>query len=233
MISNTSNGRAKSLATAFPECVEYFEDACGFAATKPAISLFRSRQILEAVVEKAYVQLTGQLVPDRSTILKLLDDPVFEVHVRPEIIQAMRDLRRTGNRAVHREHVTTADASRSLQCLEQVLSWAIPAAGLDGGTEARTAMRPQQRTDFTGRQSSSTETVAAPIGGVILVSLGGIVAVLIAALVGAGIALLICLMFAYRTLLTATSSTINSIIIIGAVAGIAAGFLVAIRLMRQ
>src|ERR1043165_2061176 len=117
------SAQIENLCRLYPEFADDLRDVLNYADSKPDIALFKLRRILEAVVEAAYVRFTGRALPDDTSPSALLAEPALASQVPSTVLNMMYALKRSGNRAVHRRSVTSADARTGLVYVCGVLEW--------------------------------------------------------------------------------------------------------------
>jgi hypothetical protein len=225
--------RLNSLCAAMPECAEYLRDATEFSMSKPDISLFRCRQIVETVIERTYTRLTNVQVSDEATILELLDDPIIVEKLPAEILAKMHFVRRLGNRAVHRKGLARGDVSRSIECVADILEWTVRSSSARKPTPPERKPRDRKVSPAASSQPEERFKIDSDVlGGLVVGAIGTIIGVLVLAAAGAGLALLLCLIFAYRWLLDGKAPA-DTIMLIGAIGAVVLGALVMLMLNRR
>jgi hypothetical protein len=136
--SNFADGALNTWCAAYPEFAEDFHDVFDYSDSKPDFALLRLRQVLETILKRAYTHFTRQPLPEKSSILDLLDDSQIIAQVPESIWHAMDSVRKTGNRAVHRKdvtsnemRVTSNDVAREIESMDHILRWAAASSGRD------------------------------------------------------------------------------------------------------
>lgn len=121
--SNFGDATLNAWCAAYPEFTDDFHDAFNYSNAKPDVALFRLRQVLETILKRAYTHFTRQPLPERTSISDLLADSQVIAYVPESIRSAMHSVRESGNRAVHKEAVTSNDVARAIESMDRILTW--------------------------------------------------------------------------------------------------------------
>lgn len=95
------------LRAACPELANMGGYAEHYAHTDPESALVKLRNFAERLVDRIYLKLRLQRMP-QSTFVDLLHDASFKTVAAPQVLDKLHLLRRIGNRGAHGEGVEAA-----------------------------------------------------------------------------------------------------------------------------
>lgn len=110
------------LRAAYPELANMGGYAEQYAHTDPESALVKLRNFAERLVERLYIKLKLERVP-QSTFVDLLHNTSFQTIAQPLVLDKLHLLRRLGNRGAHGEDVGASDALRCVQEAWQLARW--------------------------------------------------------------------------------------------------------------
>ncbi len=110
------------LRAACPELANMGGYAEHYAHTDPESALVKLRNFAERLVDRIYLKLRLQRMP-QSTFVDLLHDASFKTVAAPQVLDKLHLLRRIGNRGAHGEGVEAADAIRCVNEAWQLARW--------------------------------------------------------------------------------------------------------------
>lgn len=110
------------LRAACPELANMGGYAEHYAHTDPESALVKLRNFAERLVDRIYLKLRLQRMP-QSTFVDLLHDASFKTVAAPQVLDKLHLLRRIGNRGAHGEGVEAADAVRCVNEAWQLARW--------------------------------------------------------------------------------------------------------------
>lgn len=110
------------LRVVYPELANMGGYAEHYAHTDPESALVKLRNFAERLVDRIYLQLKLERVP-QSNFVDLLHNAGFKAVAQPLVLDKLHLLRRLGNRGAHGEDVEAADAVRCVQEAWQLARW--------------------------------------------------------------------------------------------------------------
>lgn len=110
------------LRAAYPELVNMGGYAEHYAHSDPESALVKLRNFAERLVDRLYLTLKLERVP-QSSFVDLLHNANFKAIAQPLVLDKLHLLRRLGNRGAHGEDVEAADAVRCVQEAWQLARW--------------------------------------------------------------------------------------------------------------
>lgn len=110
------------LRAAYPELANMGGYAEHYAHTDPESALVKLRNFAERLVDRLYLKLKLERVP-QSSFVDLLHNAGFKAIAQPLVLDKLHLLRRLGNRGAHGEDVEAADAVRCVQEAWQLARW--------------------------------------------------------------------------------------------------------------
>jgi type I restriction enzyme R subunit len=110
------------LRAVYPELANMGGYAEHYAHSDPESALVKLRNFAERLVDRVYVQLKLERVP-QSNFVDLLHNASFRAVAQPLVLDKLHLLRRLGNRGAHGEDVEAADAVRCVQEAWQLARW--------------------------------------------------------------------------------------------------------------
>ncbi|MDR7299018.1 type I restriction enzyme R subunit [Pelomonas aquatica] len=110
------------LRAAYPELANMGGYAEHYAHTDPESALVKLRNFAERLVDRLYLKLKLERVP-QSSFVDLLHNAGFKTIAQPLVLDKLHLLRRLGNRGAHGEDVEAADAVRCVQEAWQLARW--------------------------------------------------------------------------------------------------------------
>lgn len=110
------------LRAAYPELANMGGYAEHYAHTDPESALVKLRNFAERLVDRLYLKLNLQRVP-QSNFVDLLHNAGFKAIAQPLVLDKLHLLRRLGNRGAHGEDVEAADAVRCVHEAWQLARW--------------------------------------------------------------------------------------------------------------
>jgi len=110
------------LRAVYPELANMGGYAEHYAHSDPESALVKLRNFAERLVDRVYVKLKLQRVP-QSNFVDLLHNASFREVAQPLVLDKLHLLRRLGNRGAHGEDVEAADAVRCVQEAWQLARW--------------------------------------------------------------------------------------------------------------
>lgn len=121
------------LRATYPELANMGGYAEHYAHTDPESALVKLRNFAERLVDRLYLKLKLQRVP-QSNFVDLLHNASFQTVAQPLVLDKLHLLRRLGNRGAHGEGVEATDALRCVQEAWQLARW-LHVTFLDGKVE--------------------------------------------------------------------------------------------------
>nr|WP_295130158.1 DEAD/DEAH box helicase family protein [uncultured Roseateles sp.] len=110
------------LRAAYPELANMGGYAEHYAHTDPESALVKLRNFAERLVDRLYLKLRLERVP-QSNFVDLLHNASFREVAQPLVLDKLHLLRRLGNRGAHGEDVEASDAVRCVQEAWQLARW--------------------------------------------------------------------------------------------------------------
>ncbi|WP_245213703.1 type I restriction endonuclease [Rhodoferax sp. AJA081-3] len=110
------------LRAAYPELANMGGYAEHYAHTDPESALVKLRNFAERLVDRIYLKLKLERVP-QSNFVDLLHNASFHTVAQPLVLDKLHLLRRLGNRGAHGEDVDASDTIRCLQEAWQLARW--------------------------------------------------------------------------------------------------------------
>lgn len=110
------------LRVVYPELANMGGYAEHYAHTDPESALVKLRNFAERLVDRVYLILKLERVP-QSNFVDLLHNAGFRAVAQPLVLDKLHLLRRLGNRGAHGEDVEAADAVRCVQEAWQLARW--------------------------------------------------------------------------------------------------------------
>ena len=102
------------LRAVYPELANMGGYAEHYAHSDPAGALVKLRNFAERLVDRLYVRLQLERMP-QSNFVDLLHNSSFQSDAQPLVLDKLHLLRRLGNRGAHGEGVEATDAVRCVQ----------------------------------------------------------------------------------------------------------------------
>jgi type I restriction enzyme R subunit len=121
------------LRAAYPELANMGGYAEHYAHTDPESALVKLRNFAERLVDRLYIKLKLERVP-QSNFVDVLHNASFKTVAQPLVLDKLHLLRRLGNRGAHGEDVEASDAVRCVQEAWQLARW-LHVTFLDGKVE--------------------------------------------------------------------------------------------------
>ena len=121
------------LRAVYPELANMGGYAEHYAHSDPESALVKLRNFAERLVDRLYLRLKLERVP-QSNFVDLLHNAGFKAVAQPLVLDKLHLLRRLGNRGAHGEDVEVADAVRCVQEAWQLARW-LHVTFLDGKVE--------------------------------------------------------------------------------------------------
>lgn len=110
------------LRPVYPELANMGGYAEHYAHSDPASALVKLRSFAERLVDRLYVKVNLERVP-QSNFVDLLHNASFQNVAQPLVLDKLHLLRRLGNRGAHGEDVEASDAARCVQEAWQLARW--------------------------------------------------------------------------------------------------------------
>lgn len=110
------------LRAVYPELANMGGYAEHYAHSDPESALVKLRNFAERLVDRVYVKLKLERMP-QSNFVDLLHNASFRAVAQPLVLDKLHLLRRLGNRGAHGEDVEAADAVRCVQEAWQLARW--------------------------------------------------------------------------------------------------------------
>lgn len=110
------------LRAVYPELANMGGYAEHYAHSDPESSLVKLRNFAERLVDRIYIKLKLERVP-QSNFVDLLHNSSFKTVAQPLVLDKLHLLRRLGNRGAHGEGVEAKDAVRCVQEAWQLARW--------------------------------------------------------------------------------------------------------------
>ncbi|MDR7052596.1 type I restriction enzyme R subunit [Duganella sp. 3397] len=110
------------LRAVYPELANMGGYAEHYAHTDPESALVKLRNFAERLVDRLYIKLKLERVP-QSNFVDLLHDASFKTIAQPLVLDKLHLLRRLGNRGAHGEDVEVSDAVRCVKEAWQLARW--------------------------------------------------------------------------------------------------------------
>jgi type I restriction enzyme R subunit len=110
------------LRAVYPELANMGGYAEHYAHTDPESALVKLRNFAERLVDRLYIKLKLERVP-QSNFVDLLHNASFQTVAQPLVLDKLHLLRRLGNRGAHGEDVEASDAVRCVQEAWQLARW--------------------------------------------------------------------------------------------------------------
>ena len=102
------------LRAVYPELANMGGYAEHYAHSDPESALVKLRNFAERLVDRIYIKLMLERVP-QSNFVDLLHNSSFQSVAQPLVLDKLHLLRRLGNRGAHGEGVIATDAVRCVQ----------------------------------------------------------------------------------------------------------------------
>ncbi len=110
------------LRAVYPELANMGGYAEHYAHSDPESALVKLRNFAERLVDRLYIKLKLERVP-QSNFVDLLHNSSFQAVAQPLVLDKLHLLRRLGNRGAHGEGVDATDAVRCIQEAWQLARW--------------------------------------------------------------------------------------------------------------